>query len=126
MAIKLLLNNTSEIFLTNLEVLFLGPGIGSNGASEVFNLPSLTRANCSPPTFPNGEYWGYVGTLTTDGPLLCGGSVRRVFHLECHLLANSGEWVGMPPMQNARVWAAAVTLGDAWLVTGKNYFSSSG
>lgn len=100
------------------EILLIGPGHGSNGASEVLNLPSLTRANCSPPTFPNGEYWGYVGTLTTDGPLLCGGSVRRVFHLECHLLANSGEWVGMPPMQNARVWAAAVTLGDAWWVTG--------
>ena len=110
------------LHLTDSDVLFIGPGAGSNGQSEVLNIPSLTMANCTPPTFPFAIY-GYVATMTVDGPVLCGGGVAA-----CYLLTRSGTWLGTPPMQamkTSRTWAAAVTLGDAWWVTGK-IFSSSG
>ena len=110
--------------LTDSEVLFIGPGYGSNGQSEVLNLPSLTRANCTPPTFPYGDYYGYVASLMAEGPLLCGGYYSGKHQSTCHLAGK--EWIASTPMKTSRVGAAAVTLGDAWWVTGEDYLFYKG
>jgi len=103
------------------EVLFLGPGRYSKGKSEVVLIPSLTPANCTPPTFPGEELYGYVGIMTADGPLLCGGFTDSNATSKCHLLAKSGNWFGTPPlvgMSLARGHMAAVEMNDGWFVTG--------
>ena len=110
--------------ITDSEVLFIGPGSGSNGQSEVLNLPSLTRANCTPPTFPYGEYTTYVASLMAEGPLLCGGYYSSTLQSTCHLAGK--EWTASTPMKTIRSFAAAVTLGDAWWVTGEDNLFSKG
>jgi len=102
------------------DVLFIGPGSQSKGKSEVLLLPSLKPANCTPPIFPGGHLHGYVGRMTEDGPLLCGGVTNDYTH-KCHLLGEMGDWFGTPPLvgQNVvRGYMAAVEVNDGWLVTG--------
>ena len=67
-------------------------------------------ANCTPPTFPFAIY-GYVATMTVDGPVICVG----LYHSECYLLTRSGTWLGTPPlkaMTAKRGNAAATQLGN--------------
>merc|ERR1711892_855301 len=100
------------------EVVFIGPGDRSDGLSEVLLLPSLTPGASTPPLFPHGEYSGYVGRLSPDGPQLCGGSVSGVEQSACHLLDRNGSWVSAPQMTVERDAPAAVQLGESWWVTG--------
>ena len=65
--------------------LSIGPGSGSYGESEVLNLPSFTPANCTPPVFPHDSYHGYVGRLSPDGSLLCGGAIRNKVGVKTNL-----------------------------------------
>merc|ERR1712123_562806 len=101
------------------DVVFIGPGYGSDGLSEVLLLPSLTPGACTPPPFPYGEYNSYVGRLSPDGPLLCGGSLSYVEQSSCYLLGQDGSWVtSSSQMTVERQWPAAVELGETWWVTG--------
>merc|ERR1711892_46150 len=101
------------------DVVFIGPGYGSDGLSEVLLLPSLTPGACTPPLFPHGEYEGYVGRLSPDGPLLCGGYQSGVFQSSCYLLGRNGSWVtSSSQMTVERSWPAAAQLGETWWVTG--------
>merc|ERR1712106_563542 len=101
------------------DVVFICPGYGSDGLSEVLLLPSLTPGACTPPPFPYGEYEGYVGRLSPDGPLLCGGYQSGAFQSACYLLGRDGSWVtSSSQMTVQRAWPAAAQLGDSWLVTG--------
>ena len=86
----------------------------------MLHLPSFTEANCTPPTFPYGEYnyYDYVGNLTPDGPLLCGGSYNGEKQSSCHLLTRSGDWEEVQGMKMKRVGGAAVEIGGGWWVTG--------
>ena len=57
-------------------LMFLGPGQGNGGISEVFSLPTassgLASATCSVPTYPLTDIWGSVG-FVHDGYLqICG------------------------------------------------------
>ena len=104
---------------TDPDVVFIGPGYGSDGLSEVLLLPSLTPGACTPPPFPHGEYEGYVGRLSPDGPLLCGGYQSGVFKSSCYLLGRDGSWVNSSSQMTVeRSGAAAAQLGDSWWVTG--------
>ena len=49
------------------QVIFIGPGYGSEGKSEVLSLPDLTPLDCNIPVFPDRQYRGYVGGYTSDG-----------------------------------------------------------
>merc|ERR1711892_605665 len=101
------------------DVVFIGPGYGSDGLSEVLLLPSLTPGACTPPPFPHGEYNVYVGRLSADGPLLCGGVHSGAFQSSCYLLGRDGSWVtSSSQMTVERAWPAATELGDSWWVTG--------
>merc|ERR1711892_725842 len=101
------------------DVVFIGPGYGSDGLSEVLLLPSLTSGACTPPPFPYGEYEGYVGRLSPDGPLLCGGYHSLAMQSSCYLLGRDGSWVtSSSQMTLERSWPAATELGDSWWVTG--------
>merc|ERR1711892_108336 len=109
------LGNTSP----DPDVVFLGPGSGSPGLSEVLLLPSLTPGACTPPPFPYERYTGYVGRLSPDGPLLCGGYHSGAYHSSCYLLARNGSWVTSSlQMTVERGSLAGVKLGETWWVTG--------
>jgi len=101
------------------DVVFIGPGYGSDGLSEVLLLPSLTPGACTPPPFPYGRYDGYVGRLSPAGPLLCGGYHSQAEQSSCYLLGQDGSWVtSSSQMTVERQWPAAVELGETWWVTG--------
>ena len=100
------------------DVLFVGPGDGSNGESEVFSLPSFTPANCTPPVFPISYFDGYVGSLSADGPLLCGGWHSGKIQITCYLLARNSSWVISTQMKTKRLFARALETEDGWWVTG--------
>merc|ERR1711892_1299874 len=115
----LLLTGSQGNNIQDPDVVFIGPGYGSDGLSEVLLLPSLTPGACTPPPFPHGEYEGYVGRLSLDGPLLCGGYQSGVFQSSCYLLGRDGSWVtSSSQMTVQRSWSAAAKLGDSWWVTG--------
>merc|ERR1712106_637196 len=115
----LLLTGSLGNTIQDPDVVFIGPGYGSDGLSEVLLLPSLTPGACTPPLFPHGEYEGYVGRLSPDGPLLCGGYQSGVFQSSCYLLGRDGSWVtSSSEMTVQRSWTAAAQLGDSWWVTG--------
>ena len=104
---------------TDPDVVFIGPGYGSDGLSEVLLLPSLTPGACTPPPFPYGRYDGYVGRLSPAGPLLCGGYHSGAYHSSCYLLARNGSWVtSSSQMTVERGSPAGVELGETWWVTG--------
>merc|ERR1712106_470739 len=106
------------------DVVFIGPGTGSDGLSEVLLLPSLTPGACTPPPFPHGEYDGYVGRLSPAGPLLCGGYHSHARQSSCYLLGRDESWVtSSSQMTVERSGAAAAQLGDSWWVTGGYYAS---
>ena len=87
--------------------------------SRVLHLPSFTIANCSPPAFPHGKYGDFVGKLTPEGPLLCGGNINWVKQKACYLLTWSGNWEEVQGMNMKRKGAAAVEIDGGWWVTGK-------
>ena len=114
--------------------------------SYAFNLPSLTVVNCTPPRFPHeGLYSGYVGKMTTNGLLLCGGispKNERTFssyadyvanydpsydpyhrHSSCSLLSEAGRWETVEEMVMPGQYLSALSAVDTdegWWVTGKN------
>ena len=103
-------------------VLFIGPGYNSRqpGQSVVLNIPSLTPAQCSPPLFPYGDedgYGTYVGVVTDDGPMLCGGYTKH-HDAGCYVLTRQGRWERRGSMNTARSGAAAVQTSAGWWVTG--------
>merc|ERR1712106_652677 len=102
----LLLTGSQGNTIQDPDVVFIGPGYGSDGLSEVLLLPSLTPGACTPPPFPHGEYNGYVGRLSADGPLLCGGVHSGAFQSSCYLLARDGSWVAS---------STEVLTGNTWL-----------
>jgi len=115
----LLLTGSLGNTIQDPDVVFIGPGYGSDGLSEVLLLPSLTPGACTPPPFPHGEYEGYFGRLSPDGPLLCGGYQSGAFKSSCYLLGRDGSWVtSSSQMTLERSWPAATELGDSWWVTG--------
>ena len=76
--------------------------------------------------FPKAQY-GYVGKMTVDGPMFCGGRTGSSFYSDCHILTKGGTWIGSPPIQamkTKRAYAAATMLGGAWWVTGEITFSA--
>ena len=110
-------DNSDLTIFTDPDVVFIGPGY--DDLSEVLLLPSLTPALCTPPPFPYGQYKGYVGRLSPDGPLLCGGRHSIAPQSSCYLLGRDGSWVtSSSQMTDERDQAAAVELGDSWWVTG--------
>ena len=102
------------------QVLFIGPGRGSGGKSQVLSLPDLTPLNCKIPVFPGERYYGYVGRSTKDGVVMCGGvnSVYGGINSSCYLLTSSG-YQDMPPLTIKRVGAASVVTSLGLWVTGK-------
>jgi len=102
------------------DYLFLGPSGLTLGKSEVLHLPSFTKANCTPPSFPpkGYTYYSYVGTLTPEGPLLCGGDHNGETQSFCHLLTRSGNWEEVQGMNMRRSGAAALEIDGGWWVTG--------
>ena len=101
--------------------LFLGPGWGTDGRSELLHLGNLSSTQCSVPLHPRGAIYGTIGTRTPAGPLLCGG---RPYTAECYQLSQSEgswSWVKMPSMNKKRYRATGVVLGNGeWWVTGRN------
>jgi len=111
------------------DYLFLGPGTGSSGHSEVLHLPSLETTQCRVPVHPKGDVMqGYVGTLTAQGPVLCGGWYQEpgghyYSTEECYLLSKSdGTWTKMNSSMNKKASRAAGVVLDSgeWWVTGGN------
>ena len=60
-------------------LMFLGPGYGSNGISEVFSLPTassgLASATCSVPTYPVADVAGPVAFVHDGYFQLCGKTI---------------------------------------------------
>jgi len=108
------------------QVLFIGPGRGSGGMSQVLSLPDLTPLDCNIPVFPGGRYYGYVGRSTSDGVLMCGGinSVYGGSNSSCYLLTSSG-YQDMPALSKKRVGAASVVTSLGLWVTGGSDGSKS-
>jgi hypothetical protein len=98
------------------DVLFIGPAYLKYGPSEVLNLPSLTKANCTPPGFPHGRYESYTGTLTKAGPLLCGGYHSYNNRATCYVLARNGTWMQVEGMKSKTSHPASVETGAGWWV----------
>ena len=96
------------------KVLLIGPGLGSDGKSEVRSLPDLTPLKCKVPIFPGEEYYGYVGRATSDGVHMCGGSKITS---SCYLLTNRG-YQDIPGLLNKRHHAASILTPQGWWVTG--------
>ena len=66
------------------------------------------------------SYRGYVGRLTPDGLLLCGGYFDGPKLSACYLIDRNGS-LGLhtsTQMQEVRHRAAAVEIDDEWWVTG--------
>jgi len=102
------------------KVLLIGPSSGSDGRSEVLSLPDLTPLDCNVPVFPVGkyqDYYGYVGRVTSDGVLMCGGYTDYDYTSSCHLLTSSG-YQDMPGLINKRSDAASVVTPLGLWVTG--------
>ena len=120
---KPIIGLATHTYLPYLDYLFLGPSGLTLGKSEVLHLPSFTKANCSTPTFPpeGYTYYSYVGTLTPEGPLLCGGDHNGETQSFCHLLTRSGNWEEVQGMNMRRSGAAALEIDGGWWVTGKLY-----
>merc|ERR1711892_389549 len=115
----LLLTGSQGNNIQDPDVVFIGPGYGSDGLSEFLLLPSLTPGACTPPPFPHGEYYAYVGRLSPDGPLLCGGDHSGVRQSSCYLLGKDGSWVTTSSQMSVeRAHPAAAQLGETWWVTG--------
>ena len=102
------------------QVLLIGPGSGSDGRSEVLNLPDLTPLDCNIPVFPDREYHGYVGRSTSDGVLMCGGMTSSGYtsSSSCYLLTSSG-YQDMQGLINKRRFATSVVTPLGLWVTGK-------
>ena len=118
---KAIVGLPTHTYLPYSDFLFIGTGFPSLGMSEVLHLPSFTKANCTPPVFQDGEYsyYSYVGKLTPEGPLLCGGTYKGERQSSCHLLTRSGNWEEVQGMNMVRHGAAAVEIDEGWWVTGK-------
>merc|ERR1711892_89346 len=115
----LLLTGSQGNNIQDPDVVFIGPGYGSDGLSEVLLLPSLTPGTCTPPPFPYGDYRSYVGRLSPDGPLPCGGRHSIAPQSSCYLLGRDGSWVTSSSQLTVERWLPAATeLGDSWWVTG--------
>jgi len=110
--------NETSVVEDDRDFLFIGPTYGTLGMSRVLHLPSFTIANCSPPAFPHGKYGDFVGKLTPEGPLLCGGNINWVKQKACYLLTWSGNWEEVQGMNMKRKGAAAVEIDGGWWVTG--------
>jgi len=98
------------------EVLFIGPGQGSDGKAEVLSLPDLTPMDLNLPAFPDGEFSNYVGRYTSDGLHMCGGSITYST-ASCYLLTTRG-YEDMPRMMTQRDSAASIETPLGWWVTG--------
>ena len=85
----------------------------------MLNLPTLETTQCVVPVHPRGDIEGTVGTLTEQGPVLCGDTYP--YTDECHLLSKTdGSWIKMnSSMEEKRIGAAGVVLDNGeWWVTG--------
>merc|ERR1712123_524974 len=71
----LLLTGSQGNTIQDPDVVFIGPGHGSDGLSEVLLLPSLTPGACTPPPFPYGGYDSYVGRLSLGTVNIHGGAI---------------------------------------------------
>jgi len=103
-------------------LLFLGPGYGSYGQSEVLSLPSLRPSSCSIATHPSGHVYATVGTISQDGQaIICGGYNydSETTLRDCYTLGK--EWVMTQPMPGPRASADAANLEGGWWVTGGAY-----
>ena len=112
--------NHVSYLIKGLDTLFF---IGGLTKPEVVNIPSFTRSRCVVPDFPHLEYYGYVGTRTDNGPMLCGGKwVDEVYFSAtpaCFVLTKNGTWVQGKSMKTVRQYAASVETSVGWWVTGK-------
>jgi len=99
------------------KILMVGPGLFSDGKSEVLSLPDLTPLDCNIPVFPGRKYYGYVGRSTSDGVLMCGGNTRRGKTSSCYLLTRSG-YQEMPGLMSERTEASSVVTPLGFWVTG--------
>jgi len=115
-------NSTQDISTKEAPLMFLGPGLGSNGISEVFSLPTqssgLTSATCTIPTYPESDKYGTVGVgFVHDGYLqICGGyngynGIGSFYEASCYQLKDSA-WVATAPLMTGRTFAASVMLQD--------------
>ena len=105
--------------IKGLDTLFF---IGGLTKPEVVNIPSFTRSRCVVPDFPHLEYYGYVGTRTDKGPMLCGGRIEDEDLYDttpaCFVLTKNGTWVQGQGMNTAREYAASVETSFGLWVTG--------
>ena len=102
---------------SDTKLLLIGPGLESDGKSEVLGLPDLTPLDCNLPSFPGKEYHSYVGRYTSDGVHMCGGQTSAGFTSSCYLL-TSGGYKDMPGLLNKRWGASSVMTPLGWWVTG--------
>jgi len=109
----------AKYFNEEHKVLLIGPGQYTYGKSVVLSLPDLTPLDCNIPVFPGGEYYGYVGRVTIDGVLMCGGEINNDYTSSCYLLTRSG-YQNMPGLQYKRMSAASVLTPSGLWVTGKS------
>ena len=103
------------------KALLIGPGIYSDGNSELLSLPDLTPLDCNLPVFQD-FYYGYVGRSTSDGVLMCGGDeFISETTSSCYLLTKGGYKEMQGLLDKGKFSTSVVTPLGLW-VTGKPGF----
>merc|ERR1719268_597691 len=117
LGIFLLLLLRSGVYMNSTDLIFLGPGWGSYGHSEVFSLSNMQPYECSIPLHPEGHIYATVGVLTPDGkPLICGGFDydRKQTFKTCYSLEE--KWVLESKLTVPRAASASALLrGNMWV-----------
>jgi len=119
---EVITTTTSTTPRPKTDILLIGPGTTFSDCEfpEAYTLPSFTRADfCTPPYFKEARKFNHVGTLTPDGPLLCGAHSWE-YQTSCYILARNGSWVvaSVPGFKGKRDRAASVEISEGWWVTG--------
>jgi len=92
--------------------LFVGPGFGSFGESEILSLPLSSSEPCNVQVdLPGFDYQSMflVGGLVDSKVVLCGGLNNAS---QCNYLETDGTWNEFPSMNYRRNAALSLTLGN--------------
>jgi len=121
-------NCTTTTTKSDNTLIFLGPGRGTSGQSEVFFTPisenkDLTTQTCTVPQFPFTYIEYSVGFIYEDLLHICGGLSSHV-QSACFSLINS-TWSETTPMLTARSAPAAVRMQNGSVLVSGGYSGSS-